>query len=91
MYTTAYISPIEAMIGCNKTVKTITGQQLDIDIRPGIDAGAEFASNGNGFPNINTGQKGRLVIVISIKTPAITDPILVEKLKALNVEINSRS
>jgi curved DNA-binding protein len=91
MYTTVYITPIEAMIGCSKGVKTITGQKIDLDIRPGIEAGSEFASSGHGFPNINTGQKGRLVIVVNIKTPAITDPSLIEKLKALDVEINSRS
>ena len=90
MYTTVDISPIEAMIGCRKTVRTITGSTLDLDIRAGIEHGAEFASAGNGFPNINNGQRGRFVSVVNIKTPAIADPNLVDRLKALDAEISKR-
>ena len=89
LYTTIEINPIEAMIGCKKKVKTITGQVLDLDIRPGVEHGTEFASGGNGFPNLNTGQKGKLVSVISIKTPVITDQTIIEKLRQLNAEINN--
>lgn len=91
MYITVNISPIEAMIGCTKTVRLITGSTLELDIRAGIEHGAEFASHGNGFPNINNGQRGRFISVISIKTPAITDPNLVQQLKDLNARINQRT
>jgi DnaJ-class molecular chaperone len=76
------------MIGCRKKVKTITGQELDLDIRGGVETGAEFAASGNGFPNPHNGRKGRFVSVINIQTPIITDPALVAKLKQINDEIN---
>lgn len=91
IYTKVYISPIDAMIGCRKQVKTLSGQTLDLDLRAGIEDGSEFASNGNGFPNVNTGHKGRFVSVIKIRTPAITDPSIIERLKVINNEINKVS
>jgi len=91
LYTTVYINPIEAMIGCRKTVKTINGTNLDLDIRAGVESGTEFASAGNGFRNVNQGGRGRFVSVINIKAPAISDPALINKLKQLNDEISKIS
>lgn len=92
LYTTIHISPIEAMIGCRKKVKTITGQELDLEVRPGVESGTEFASHGQGFPNPqNQSIKGRFVSVINIRTPAVTDPTLVERLKQINDELSKKS
>lgn len=91
MYITVNISPIEAMIGCTKTVRLITGSTLDLDIRAGIEHGTEFASHGNGFPNVNNGQRGRFVSVINIRTPAIIDPVLVQQLKDIDARISQRT
>lgn len=92
LYTTVDITPIEAMIGCKKSVKTITGSTVDITLRAGMETGVEFASPGNGFSNPNMpGRKGRFVTVIKIKTPAITNPELIEKLKAINDQISQKS
>lgn len=87
LYAYVEITPIEAMIGCKKFVETITGTKLPISIRPGVETGLEFASNGHGFPILNTDARGRFVSVIKIVAPAINDPILVEKLRQLNDEI----
>ena len=91
LYTTVHINPIEAMIGCRKKVKFITGDDREIDIRPGVESGVEYASAGFGFSNIHTNRKGRFVILVNIRTPAINDPELIAKLKELNVLISQRS
>lgn len=91
LYTTVNISPIEAMIGCRKKVRLITGQEMDLEIRPGVESGTEFASHGNGFSNPHTGGKGRFVSVVNIKTPRVTDSDLVNRLRQLNDEINQKS
>lgn len=91
LYTTVHINPIEAMIGCRKTIKTITGSNIDLEIRPGVENGVEFAQGGAGFPNVNTGIKGRFVSVINIKGQAVTDPALVAELQKINDAINKRS
>jgi curved DNA-binding protein len=90
LITTVHISPIEAMIGCQKSAFLITGKELPIDIRPGVEAGAEFESRGNGFSNPHSGNKGRFVILVNIRTPAITDPALIQELKDLDARINQR-
>jgi DnaJ-class molecular chaperone len=84
LYTTAFISPIEAMIGCRKTIKTLAGRNLELDIRPGVSSHTEFASSSDGFPNVHNSGIGRFVTLVIIKTPAVTDPILVEKLRHLD-------
>jgi curved DNA-binding protein len=91
VYIVINVSPIEAMIGCKKSIKTLTGQTLDLDIRAGVESGVEFASNGHGFPNVNTGRKGRFVSVINIKTPAVIDPAVVRRLKEINADISNLS
>ena len=91
LYTTIDISPIEAMIGCRKKVRLISGTFMDLEIRPGVESGTEFASAGNGFPNPHTGQKGRFVSVVNIKTPAVTDPDLIARLRDLDNAINQKS
>jgi curved DNA-binding protein len=88
IYVAVEITPIEAMIGCKKTVKTLTGHTLNLDIRAGVESGVEFASHGNGFPNVNNGHRGRLVSVVRIRTPKVIDPVLVMRLQELNAEIN---
>ena len=91
LYTTVSISPIEAMIGCRKTIKTITGTTIDLEIRAGVETGVEFASHGNGFPNVNTGVKGRFVGVVNIRTPKVTNPSIIAELTRLNNAINNKS
>lgn len=91
LYTTVNITPIEAMIGCRKTVRTITGNTMDLEIRAGVEEGIEFASNGGGFNNVNTGRKGRFVSVVKIKSTVVTDPVIIEQLKQINETLSKNT
>lgn len=88
LYTTVEITPIESMIGCKKTVKTITGSPMELDIRSGVETGVEFASHNQGFTNVNNGRKGRFVTVVKIKSTSITDPDIIDQLKKINDSLN---
>jgi DnaJ-class molecular chaperone len=90
LYTNVEITPIESMLGCRKTITKINGSRLDLEIRPGVETGTEFASGGQGFLNPNTRNRGRFVTVVKIKSKPVTDPMLVEKLRQLDVEIAQR-
>jgi len=90
LYTVVEISPIEAMVGCRKSVRTISGQHVDIDIRPGVDTGVEFASAGQGFVDVQRQIKGRFVAVVKIKSKPVTNPELVARLRQLDAEITQR-
>lgn len=87
LYTSVNISPIEAIIGCRKQVLKINGQAMDLDLKPGVESGAEYASAGNGFKNPHTGRAGRFVTVVKIQTPVITDKNILDQLRKLNEEI----
>lgn len=87
LYTTVEISPIDAMIGCKRVVKSITGQEINLTIPQGAETGKEFAIAGKGFRNPYNNTVGRFVSVLKIKTPIVTDPKLIEKLRQLNDDI----
>jgi len=89
LYTTVEINPIEAMIGCRKEIKTITGESMFLDIRPGVESGVEYAKQNSGFKNIRSGQRGRFVSVIRIKTPIISNQATLNKLKEILKDINN--
>lgn len=91
LYTSVDITPIEAMIGCRKTIKSINGSTIDLEIRAGVETGIEFASHGTGFTNVNSGRKGRFVTVVKVKSMAVTDPAIVEQLKTLQEAIKAQS
>jgi curved DNA-binding protein len=89
LYTNIEVTPVEAMVGCTKAIKTLTGDRLEIDVRAGVETGVEFASHGNGFKNLSSGYKGKLIGVIRIVTPKVTDPVLVAQLKDLDAKISN--
>jgi DnaJ-class molecular chaperone len=92
LYTTVKINPIEAMIGCKKKVKNITGAEKELNLNPGIKHGTEFAMAGAGFSDPHrTHIKGRFVTVVEIEPTSITDPAIVSKLRNINKEINGES
>ena len=89
LYAELFITPIEAITGCRKKITSITGKELELDIRPGVDYGTEFAQGGGGFTNPHSGQKGRFVSVVKFKTPHISDPAIIAKLKEINDSIST--
>jgi DnaJ-class molecular chaperone len=89
LYTKITINPIEAIIGCEKTVTHITGASHVIKIRPGISAGTEYAVPGQGFKNLQTGQRGRFVGIVEISPLNITDPQIITQLTELNARITA--
>jgi curved DNA-binding protein len=81
------INPIEAMIGCTKTIENLDGTQFNITIRSGVQHGAEFVTKGLGFKNLRN-SRGNLVIVVGIEVPSITDAKIKEKLEEIYAEIS---
>lgn len=91
LVTTLNLTILEAMTGCTKDVKCLDGNRLPVKIRPGIQHGAEFASGGRGFKNINTGRSGNFVIIINIEIPEVKDPVLVKELEEIYAKITNVS
>lgn len=91
LYTTVSINPIEAMIGCKKQIRTITGESMMLEIRAGVETGTEFAKAGAGFKNVHTRQVGRFVPVIKIDGLAVIDPDIIKELQEINSKILKKS
>jgi len=72
------ISIFDAMIGCRKIVKNIDDTDVEIVVHPGTRHGQKYSCRGLGFPNLKyTNVKGDLIVIVNVKTPIVTDPILV--------------
>lgn len=87
LYTHVDLTPIEAMVGCRKVIPTITGKTVELEIRPGVESGVEYASAGQGFTNVHNQVRGRFVSVVRIKTPTVLDPEIVQQLKDIDARI----
>lgn len=91
LYSTIEINPIEAMIGCKKQIRSITGESNMLDIRPGVESGTEFAKTGGGFKNVHTHNKGRFVSVIKVVGTPVTEQSIVDQLREINLKISKKT
>jgi len=82
------LDSIEAMTGCSKDVETVDGKTVQIKIRPGVEHGGEYSASGMGFKNARMRRTGNFVIIVAIRSLAITDEILKKKLLEIRDEIN---
>lgn len=89
IYTEVEINPIEAIIGTSKEIKTIIDKTILLKVQPGVETGTKLAVPNHGFKNPRNNQIGRLVCVVKIKTPQITDKAMLDKLQTLNLELNN--
>lgn len=83
LVTNLEITAFEAITGCTRQISCLDGTTIPLNIRPGVEPGAEFVCGGRGFRDVNTGRAGNFIIVLKVKLPAITDPAVVSQLKAL--------
>jgi len=85
------INPIEAMLGCTKTVTSLDDTGIRINLQPGVQPGSEYLSKGLGFRNVNSGYRGNLIIHVKLNIPAVTDTKLKSQLETIHAEINNLS
>lgn len=67
------INAIEAMTGTEKEVQGIDGKTFLIKIPPGCQYGAKFGLGGQGLYALNSATRGNLIVVVTIKTPVLTE------------------
>lgn len=89
--TTLRINVLEAMVGCQKEVTHLDGTSLPVRLRPGVTDGTEFAANGKGFKDVNTGRVGTMFIRVKVDIPAVTEPGIRSELEALYARISKTS
>ena len=82
------INPIESIIGCKKIVTSIDGEEIHVEIKPGLQAGMRIGKQGKGFKNIHNGRFGDFISIIKIKTPTVKDVNLINELTRINNILN---
>jgi DnaJ-class molecular chaperone len=67
-----------------KVVKNIDDASVEIKIHPGTRHGQKVSCRGLGFPSLKfTSMRGDLIVTVNVKTPAVTDPRLVDAVNEL--------
>lgn len=87
LYTNLEIDIFEAMTGCVKTVKNIDDSELEITIRAGAQHGIKYSCKAVGFKSTKFNHRGDLIVVVSVKTPIIKDPVLISMANQLAEKI----
>lgn len=80
------INAIDAMIGCNVDFDHVSGKTVRIKVPAGTQHGTRLKLADWGMNNPSTTKPGDLYVIVSIETPAITDPQHVEWLTNINTK-----
>lgn len=91
LYTNLEIDIFEAMTGCTKTVKNIDDSELEVSIRAGAQHGIKYSCKGFGFKSTKFNNRGDLIVVVSVKTPIIKDPVLINMVNQLAEKVKRNS
>ncbi len=86
LYCLLDIDSIEAMCGCTKHMDDILGEDVAIEVKPGIQYEDRVVVKGAGMPRLRSDYRGDLICIVRITTPTdLTDEQL-EQLIALRDE-----
>ena len=59
----------DAMLGCNLTLQTLDGKNLNITVPPGTQPETVLSCRNEGIPNMRNRQRGNLLIKIKVTVP----------------------
>jgi curved DNA-binding protein len=78
LVTSTEVDIFEAMLGCKKKIKNIDGNEIEITIQPGTQHGRKYSCHDLGFRSVKYNNlRGHLIVNVTVKTPVIKDPALV--------------
>lgn len=69
LYYELEVPVVDALLGCNKTVKTIDGKTLSTKIPQGVEDGTKIRFVGKGMPIYNQKSYGNMYIIIKLTLP----------------------
>ena len=67
------INSLEAMIGCDKIIQGIDGKEFNIKIPKACQFNTKFGLQGQGLYQMNTNVRGDLIVIVTVKTPTLSD------------------
>jgi len=67
------LSAIEAITGCKRIIEGIDGKKFDMTIPPATQYGQRFNFSGQGLYQLNTGERGDMIVLVDIKIPRLDE------------------
>jgi DnaJ-class molecular chaperone len=83
LYMTLPVYDDQAVLGDTVTITTLTGQQLQLTIPPGSQAGKVFRLKGKGLPGLKAGVAGDLYVTLELRVPDQLTPEMRETYERL--------
>lgn len=77
------INVFDLLLGCVIIVHTLDKKQVRLNIPKGTKIGQTFNIPGYGIPDLHTGKKGNLYVVIDANIPVINDDSLIEDIQKI--------
>ncbi len=87
LITKKVINLFDLLLGCVIIVNTLDGRNIKVNIPKGTNPGQRFSIPGYGIPDINTGHRGSIYVIVEVETPTITDENVLNKIKQVKKEI----
>lgn len=88
LMTTIVVNSLEAIVGCEKEVKTLEGKTIKLTIPAGTNYGAKFGVPNFGLYMPNSDQRGRLIVEVLVNTPTTLTEDQLEKIKQVLEAVN---
>ena len=81
------VNVFDLMLGCVIIVKTLDDKRLEIKIPQGTQTGTTFSIPKYGIPNVRSGQRGNLYVIVDTIIPKITDTAILNKIEQIKKEL----
>lgn len=84
IHTSLSISIPEAIMGCEKSIKSIDGNELKFKIEPGVQSGKVYKFSSEGLPDVNYHVRGDMLCDVVVYIPyniSEDEKLIIDKLK----------
>lgn len=85
--TVVEVNTLDLILGTKISIKTLTDNQINVNIPKGTNPGTILSVAGFGLPDSRAGITGNLYITIKGKTPKIDDENILARIKQINDEV----
>ncbi len=87
LITKKVVNVFDLLLGCAIIIRTLDNKQLELKIPQGTQPGTKFSISGYGLPNMQTGKRGIIFIIINTEIPKISNEAILNKIQQLKNEI----
>lgn len=91
LITEQLVNVFDLIIGCTINIMTVDSKSVRVKVPRGTKANTRFSIQEYGLPNPRTRRRGNLYIVVKADIPNVNDEEMLEKIRNIRNEIDSKS